>query len=92
MIHRDRINDLFGLELGGPPRSCRDVNEFTYRAALAVLSEDKRQALNELRDRAVHAQTLDPRLRGRIQLAPLIVDSYGCWGDAAQSVLQTCAQ
>lgn len=48
MIHRDRINDLFGLELGGPPRSCRNVNEFTYRAALAVLSEDERQAFESI--------------------------------------------
>ena len=55
------------------------------------VEEDRRLALNELLDRAVHAQTLDPRLRGRIQLAPLIVDTFGCWGDTALSILQTCA-
>ena len=56
------------------------------------VEEAKRKSLNELLDRAVHSATLHPDLRGRIQLAPLVVDSYGSWGDTAYAVLQTCAE
>jgi len=44
MVNRDRVNDVLQLQLTGPPRSCRDVNERTYRIALAMLSpEDRRR-------------------------------------------------
>jgi len=44
MVNRDRANDVLQLQLTGPPRSCRDVNERTYRIALAMLSpEDRRR-------------------------------------------------
>jgi hypothetical protein len=42
MVNRQRINDVLGLELPGPDRSCRVVNEHTYRRALAMLSVAER--------------------------------------------------
>lgn len=43
LVDRDRVNDVLGLKLAGPARSCRDVNEHTYRVALESLSPDERQ-------------------------------------------------
>ena len=41
---------------------------------------------------AVSAGRLDPAVRGRWQLAPLVVDTSGCWGDTARHVLGQCAE
>lgn len=38
MVDRERVNDVLGTGLPGPDRQCRDVNEHTYRRALANLS------------------------------------------------------
>lgn len=43
MVNRDRINDVLGLGLPAPDRSCRVVNEYTYRRALAMLSAAERE-------------------------------------------------
>lgn len=43
MVNRARVNDVLDLELTGPARSCRDVNERTYRLALTTLSPAQRQ-------------------------------------------------
>lgn len=43
MVDRDRVNDVLGLRLPGPERSCRDVNEHTYRMALDSLSDGERR-------------------------------------------------
>ena len=43
MVNRVRVNNVLALNLSGPPRSCRDVNEQTYRLALATLSSAQRQ-------------------------------------------------
>jgi hypothetical protein len=43
MVDRERVNDVLKLQLDGEHRSCRDVNEFTYRTALASLSADERR-------------------------------------------------
>jgi len=43
LVDRERVNDVLGLALAGPGRSCRDVNEHTYRLALESLSPDERQ-------------------------------------------------
>jgi hypothetical protein len=43
MVNRARVNDVLGLNLSGPARSCRDVNERTYRLALTTLSSQERQ-------------------------------------------------
>ncbi len=43
LVDRDRVNDVLGLELSGPERSCRDVNEHTYRLALESLSSEEQQ-------------------------------------------------
>ena len=43
MVDRERINDQLRLGLAGPERSCRDVNEFTYAAALGSLTASQRQ-------------------------------------------------
>ena len=72
--------------------SCLHRAATTPGGHVRQVEEDKRKFLNELLDRAVHARALDPRLRGRVQLAPLIVDTYGCWGETARSILQTCAE
>ncbi len=42
MVDRQRINDVLGLNLLGPDRSCADVNQHTYQAALATLSAAER--------------------------------------------------
>ena len=56
------------------------------------VEEEKRESLSKMLDNAVCAKTLDPRLRGRIQVAPLIVDTFGYWGETAQAILQKCAE
>jgi len=44
MVNRERVNDVLQLQLTGPTRSCRDINERTYRIALALLyPEDRRR-------------------------------------------------
>jgi hypothetical protein len=43
MVNRERVNDVLGLTLPGPDRSCRVVNEYTYRRALAMLSPAERE-------------------------------------------------
>lgn len=43
MVNQERVNDVLGKQLAPPPRSCRDVNESTYRLALATLSPEQRQ-------------------------------------------------
>lgn len=43
MVNRDRVNDQLGLQLDGPRRSCRDVNEHTFQLAWALLSDAERQ-------------------------------------------------
>ncbi len=74
MIHRDRVNDLFGLELSGPTRSCRDINEFTYRAALAALSEDERR---EFESRGTPLRFVDDEVMGAgAQWLPSAVDDF----------------
>ncbi len=47
MANRDRVNDVLQLGLSGAPRSCRDVNERTYRRALASLSPEQRSRYHE---------------------------------------------
>jgi len=42
MVNRERVNDVLGLALQGPPATCRTVNEYTYSIALAGLSEAER--------------------------------------------------
>jgi hypothetical protein len=42
MVDRQRINEVLGLNLPGPERSCSDVNQHTYQAALATLSAAER--------------------------------------------------
>ena len=51
----------------------------------------KRNHLNSLVQQAINAGKLKPDLRNRIQVAPLIVDSYGCWGQDTQDFLEKCA-
>lgn len=43
LVDRTRVNDVLKLQLAGPLRSCRDVNEYTYTQALASLSPAERQ-------------------------------------------------
>jgi hypothetical protein len=43
MVNRVRVNDVLELDLTGPARSCRDVNERTYRLALTTISPAHRQ-------------------------------------------------
>lgn len=43
MVNRDRVNDQLDLQLDGPRRSCRDVNEHTFQLAWALLSDAERQ-------------------------------------------------
>ncbi len=42
MVDRDRVNDMLGLQLPGPDRQCRDVNEATLQSALAKLTPAQR--------------------------------------------------
>jgi len=44
MVNQARINDVLNRQLTATPRSCRDVNEYTYRHALASLSVAERIA------------------------------------------------
>ncbi|MGI9341787.1 MAG: hypothetical protein ACR2QV_02990 [Gammaproteobacteria bacterium] len=43
MVDRDRINDVLALNLPGPDRQCRRVNEHTYARALAGLTAAERR-------------------------------------------------
>lgn len=43
MVDRDRINDVLALNLPGPDRQCRSVNEHTYARALAGLTAAERR-------------------------------------------------
>lgn len=47
MIHRDRINDQFNMQLPGPNRECRYVNEFTHQVSLDSLTDKERRAYEE---------------------------------------------
>ncbi len=47
MVDRERVNDVLGIGLAGPDRQCRDVNEHTYRRALANLSSAERSRYHE---------------------------------------------
>ncbi len=44
MVNRERVNNVLGLTLNGPERTCRDVNARTYQVALDSLSNEERQA------------------------------------------------
>ena len=44
LVNQDRVNDVLAAELESPARSCRDVNEHTYRQALATLTIEQRSA------------------------------------------------
>jgi hypothetical protein len=46
MVSRARVNNVLELNLSGDPRSCRDVNEHTYRLALATLSAEDRRGFS----------------------------------------------
>ena len=35
---------------------------------------------------------MDPAVRGRWQLAPSVMDTFGCWGNTALHVLGQCAE
>ena len=54
------------------------------------VEQDKRQHLEGLLTDAIDAG-LPAECRHSIRLAPLVVDSYGCWGPAAEELLQECA-
>jgi len=41
-VNRDRVNDVLDLQLPGPNRQCREVNEQTFERALAGLSPEER--------------------------------------------------
>ena len=43
MVDRDRVNDVLELDLPGPNRQCRAVNERTYDLAFAALADADRQ-------------------------------------------------
>lgn len=43
LVNQDRANTILRLNLAEPRGSCRDVNELTYKLALASLSEKRRQ-------------------------------------------------
>ena len=43
MVNRERVNDVLALQLSGPRRSCRDVNEHTYQTAVTTLSPGERE-------------------------------------------------
>jgi hypothetical protein len=42
MVNQERVNDVLQKQLAPPPQSCREVNENTYREALALLSTEQR--------------------------------------------------
>lgn len=42
MVNRDRVSDVLGLDLDGPERSCRDVNEHTWQLAVNSLTPAQR--------------------------------------------------
>ena len=54
------------------------------------VEKDKLKHLEELADEAV-ALGLPAEIRHSVYLVPLIVDSYGCWGPAAHTLLRGCA-
>ena len=43
-VNQERVNDVLGKQLASPPQSCRNVNEYTYQKALALLADDERDA------------------------------------------------
>ena len=43
-VNQERVNDVLGKQLPQPPQSCRNVNEYTYQKALALLTEEERKA------------------------------------------------
>ena len=54
------------------------------------VEKNKLKRLEQLADEAV-ALGLPAEIRHSVYLAPLIVDSYGCWGPAAHTLLRGCA-
>ncbi len=44
LVDQERVNDVLGTALLPPRRSCREVNEHTYRRSLAMLSPGERTA------------------------------------------------
>jgi len=42
MVNRDRVNDVLDLNLEGEARSCKNINEETYRHALESLTPNER--------------------------------------------------
>jgi hypothetical protein len=44
LVDQERVNDVLGTTLPPPRRSCRDVNEHTYRRSLAMLPPEQRTA------------------------------------------------
>ena len=60
------------------------------RAWVQEVEQGKRQHLEGLLSDAIDAG-LSAECRHSIRLAPLVVDSYGCWGPATEKLLQECA-
>jgi hypothetical protein len=44
LVNQERVNDVLQKQLAPPPQSCRNVNEYTYQKALAMLSAEQRAA------------------------------------------------
>ena len=71
------------------PRAERLASEHTGGWVKQV-EHDKRQHLEGLLTEAIDAG-LPAECRHSIRLAPLVVDSYGCWGPVAEELLHDCA-
>ena len=78
-----------GLPVQQDPRAERLASDHTGGWVQRV-EHDKREHLEELLSDAIEAG-LPAECRHSIRLAPLVVDSYGCWGPAAEDLLQECA-
>jgi hypothetical protein len=44
LVNQQRVNDVLEKQLAPPPQSCRNVNEHTYQKALALLTDEQRDA------------------------------------------------
>ena len=60
------------------------------RGGVRVVEQEKLRHMQHLVDDAI-ARGLPAENRHSIYLAPLVVDSYGCWEPAAHDVLAGCA-
>ncbi|TDJ47257.1 MAG: hypothetical protein E2O52_03370 [Gammaproteobacteria bacterium] len=81
-VNQDRVNDVLGAQLEGPPRSCRDVNEHTYRQALATLTIEQRRAYDSA-DRPLRFVD-DYNAGAGAAWIPSVVNDYIEWVDPAQ--------